>query len=214
MNAAYNITVVICLIISIIIFIIGKAKPHIKALAILMLVTATVEIGSLYEIFPAVHKSNHWIYNFLTVFEFYFFSYFFYRILNHSFSKNLIKFFVFAYPVILLISFVTIQKWYSFHTYTYLLGELYLVILCLLYFRELYTAKEFKNLSTSPEFWIVTGLLIFTAGQLPYMLLINYLNTHYAIASKFFKDYILTTLNIVMYTLFSIGLICSKTTQK
>lgn len=214
MNVAYNITVVICLLISIVIFIIGKAKPHIRAFAILMLVTAIVEIGSHYVIFPTVNKSNHWVYNVATIFEFYFFSYFFYRISKNSFSKKLIKIFVFAYPFILMISFITFQKWYSFHTNTYLLGELYLVILCLLYFRELYTANEFKNLSRSPVFWIVTGLLIFTAGQLPYMLLINYLNTHYIIASKFFKNYILTILNIVMYAMFSIGLLCSTTTQK
>ena len=214
MNAAYNITLVICLIISILIFISGKVKPHIRAIAILMLVTAIVEIGSHYIIFPTFHKSNHWVFNVATIFEFYFFSYFFACILNHSATKKLIQIFVLDYPLILIISFLTIQKWHTFHTYTYILGELYLVILCLLYFRELYTNNDFKKLSTSPEFWIVTGLLIFTVGNIPYMILFNYLNTHYIIVSNFFKDYILTALNIVMYTMFSIGLLWSTRTQK
>ena len=214
MNVAYNIIIIICLFISILILIIGKAKAHLKFFAILMLVTATIEIGSHYTIFPTIQKSNHWIFNVETIFEFYFFSYFFYKILKHKISRKLIKIFVFAYPVILVISFFTIQKWYYFHTYTYILGVFYLVILCLLYFHELYTDNEFKKLSTSPEFYIVTGLLIFTAGQLPYMILINYLNTHYLKVSSFFRLYILGTLNIVMYTMFSIGLLWSTRTQK
>ena len=144
MTLAYNITLVICLIISLATFIIGKTRPPIKTLVILLLVTSTVELGSYYDIFPAVNEySNHWLYNISTVFEFYFFSYFFYHILNESFSKKLIRIFVVAYPVILMISFLTIQKWYIFHSYTYILGLLYLNILCLLYFRELYTADEF-----------------------------------------------------------------------
>ncbi len=214
MNSAYNITLVICLFISITIFIFSKAQPHIKAFAILMLVTTTVELGNYYTIFPEIHQSNHWTYNIWSIFEFYFFSYFFYHTLKDSVSRNLIKIFVFVYPIILIISFLTIQKWYIFHTYTFILESLYLIILCLLFFRELYTADEFKKLSTLPEFWIVTGLLIFTTGQLPYMLLLNYLNSNYIMASSFFSLYILVTLNIVMYTMFSIGLLCSTKTQK
>lgn len=215
MTLAYNITLVICLIISLAIFITGKARPQIKVFLILMLVTTIVELGSYYNIFPAVKEyRNHWLYNISTVFEFYFFSYFFYHILNESFNRKLIRIFVVGYPVILMISFLTIQKWYIFHTYTYILGLLYLVILCLLYFRELYTADEFKKLSTLPEFWIVIGLLIFTAGVLPYLILFNYLNTHYVMVSAYFKDYILAILNLVMYTMFSIGLLWSIRTQK
>jgi hypothetical protein len=215
MNAAYNITIIICLLVSLIIYLIGKAKPIIKAFALLMLVTAIIEIGNLYNIFPYYNNdNNHWTYNILTVFEFYFFSYFFYRILAGSFSRKLIRVFVFVYPLVLIISFLTIQKWYNFHSYTYILGELYLVILCLLYFKELYMAREFKKLSTLPEFWIVTGLLIFTSGQLPYMILINYLNTHFLKASAYFNYYILTSMNILMYTMFSIGLLWSIKTQK
>ena len=215
MDSAYNITLVICLIISIIIFIIGTAKPHIKALVILMLVTVIVEFGSDYNIFPLIKiYDNHWLYNFSTVFEIYFFSYFFYQVLKDSLSRKLIKIFVFFYPIILIVSFLTIQKWYIFHTYTFIAGLLYLNILCLLYFRQLYTAIEFKKLSTLPEFWIVTGLLVFTVGVLPYFILLNYLNTNHIMVSEFYRDYILTTINIMMYTMFSIGLLLSIWTKK
>ena len=215
MSSAYNITLIICLVISIVVFLSGRASPHIRALVFLMLVTTAVELGSDYNIFPAVNEyQNHWLYNFSTVFEFYFFSYFFYRVLIDSMSRKLIKIFVFIYPVILIVSFLTIQKWYIFHTYTFILGLLYLNILCLLYFRQLYSAIEFKKLSTLPEFWIVTGLLVFTVGVLPYFILLNYLNTHHIMVSEFYRDYILTTLNIMMYTMFSIGLSISIWTKK
>jgi hypothetical protein len=179
-----------------------------------MSVTLITELGNCFYIFPTIHKSNHWTFNIETVFEFYFFSYFFYQILLKASIRLLVKIFVWAYPFILMVSFITVQKYYVFHTYTYMLGELYIVILCLLYYRELYTATDLKKLSTLPEFWIVTGLLIFTAGELPYMVLLNYLNRHYIIASYYFREYILGTLNVVMYAMFTIGLLWSIRTQK
>lgn len=215
MSSAYNVILIICLVISIVISLNGRASPHIRALVFLMIVTATVELGSDYHIFPAVKGyQNHWLYNFSTVFEIYFFSYFFYQVLKDSLSRKLIKIFVFFYPIILIVSFLTIQKWYIFHTYTFIAGLLYLNILCLLYFRQLYTAIEFKKLSTLPEFWIVTGLLVFTVGVLPYFILLNYLNTNHIMVSEFYRDYILTTINIMMYTMFSIGLLLSIWTKK
>ena len=164
--------------------------------------------------FPYVHKSNHWIMNIESVLEFYFFSYFFYKILKKETYKKLIKAFVIVYPIILAISFLTIQKYYIFHTYTYILGELYLITLCLLFYRELYTDNDFKNLSTLPEFWIITGLFIFSVGELPYMILLNYLNTHHQLTSKFFRINILGSLNILMYIMFSIGLLCRVRVRK
>jgi len=174
-----------------------------------MFIAFIIEMGNYFNFFPPVHKSNHWTFNIETVFEFYFFSYFFYHVLKQPGSKKLIIIFVCSYPVVLLISFLTFQRYYFFHTYTYMLGELYLIILCLLYYRELYTADEFKKLSALPEFWIVTGLFVFSVGELPYMMLLNYLNNHYVMTSMYFKEYILGTLNIVMYAMFTIGLLWS-----
>lgn len=214
MTQVYLCVLFICLAVSI--FAAGSKSPasYLRAFVILMSVTAITELGNYFHFLPKIHQSNHWTFNIQTVFEFYFFSYFFYQILRGSFSQGPIRIFVVLYPVILLTSFLTVQKYYVFHTYTYILGGLYLVILCLLYYRELYTAKEFKSLSTLPEFWIVTGLMVFTVGQLPYMILINYLNIDYSEVSTFFRQYILVTLNIVMYAMFTIGLLWSIRTQK
>lgn len=213
MTLAYFIILSICFAVSLSASINKHSSRYIRFFTILMLVTTITEIGNYFYIFPVIHQSNHWTYNIETVFEFYFFSYFFYNILKRPF-RRIIKVFVFVYPFILLLSFLTVQKYYTFHTYTYIFGELYLIVLCLLYYRELYTAAEFKKLSTLPEFWIVTGLLIFTAGELPYMILLNYLNKHYVITSLYFSQYILGTLNIVMYAMFTIGLIWSTKIQK
>ncbi|MEO5967532.1 MAG: hypothetical protein ABIP69_04675 [Ferruginibacter sp.] len=164
--------------------------------------------------FPLVHNSNHWIMNIESVLEFFYFSYFFYQILKNNKYKKLIKVFVMAYPIILAISFLTVQNYYTFHTYTYILGELYLITLCLFFYRELYTDNDFKKLSTLPEFWIVTGLFIFSVGELPYMILLNYLNTHHRLISRIFRINILGSLNILMYIMFSIGLLCRVRVQK
>jgi hypothetical protein len=114
----------------------------------------------------------------------------------------------------LLISFFTIQAYYVFHTYTYILGEFYLVILCFFYCRELYTSQPVERLSLLPEFWIVTGLFIFSAGVLPYLILLNYLNYHNMDVSFYLRQYVLVPLNILMYVFFSIGLLCSTRTKK
>ena len=179
-----------------------------------MLIKVLADASSDFHILPTINRSNHWIYNIETVLEFYFFSYFFYSILKSSFNRKLIKLFTIIYPIILIISFFTIQKYYIFHTYTYTLGELYLIILCLFYYSELYTDSEFKKLSTLPEFWIVTGLFIFCVGEFPYMILINYLNNYHRGISVFFSDYILGSLSFLMYIMFTIGLLWKVRIQK
>jgi hypothetical protein len=177
-------------------------------------ITLITEVGNYFHVFPNIHHSNHWTFNIETVFEFYFFSFIFYKTLNKKRNKFFIKCFVWTYPIILLGSFLTVQLYYVFHTYTYILGELYLIVLCFLYYNELYTDNNVKKLSTLPEFWIITGLFIFTVGVLPYMILLNYLNKNLLTTSFYFREYILGTLNIVMYTMFSIGLFCSIWTRK
>lgn len=214
METLYFIFLYICLATSIIALINKNSKPHFKAFVFLMLIKTIVEEGNNYGIFPDINKYNHWTFNIESILEFYFFSYYFYSILKGRFGKMLIKIFIFAYPVILLISFLTIQKYYIFHTNTYCLGELYLIILCLIYFRELYSDTEFKKLSTLPELWIVTGLFLFSVGELPYMILFNYLNKNHLETSLFFRKYVLGVLNILMYTMFSTGLLWSIKVQK
>lgn len=214
MNIAYFTVLSISFVVAIFICTQKPNPGRLKWFALFTGIVLTIELGNFYLYFPLVHHSNHYIFNIESVFEFYFFSWFFYRTLTKKNNKFLIKCFVWIYPLILAGSFLTVQEYFSFHTYTYILGEIYLVILCILYYHELYHSNDIKPLSSQPDFWIVTGLFIFSAGELPYMMLLHYLNNNFVVTSFYFREYILGTLNIAMNAMFIIGLLCSIQTRK
>jgi hypothetical protein len=50
-----------------------------------------------------------------------------------------------------------------------------IMIPCLVYFRELFTAKEVINLFTEPSFWLVTGIFFYLATVFPLFIAEPYL---------------------------------------
>jgi hypothetical protein len=53
-----------------------------------------------------------------------------------------------------------------------------IMIPCLVYFRELFTAKELVNLFGEPAFWLVTGIFFYLATIFPLFIAAPYLRGH------------------------------------
>lgn len=214
MQIAYSAILILTFLISFLTFSNRNVPKHIRALFWLMLITCFIEFGNQFTVLPYAYNANHWTYNLHSLFEFYFFCYFFYRIFQNKINQKFIIWSALLYSLTLAVAFSTYQKWYEFHVHTYIFSLFLLIAFCLLYFRELYLEDAYKKLSGLPEFWIVTGFILFCSGFLPYMVLLHYLNTYYIEVSLFFRDYVLATLNLLLYTFFSMGLLCSYWTKK
>jgi hypothetical protein len=109
-------------------------------------------------------------------------------------------------------NFLFLQGVNSFNNYTLLLGACLLIILSLLYFKSLFDNPH-VNLLQSWQFWIATGMLIYFTGTFFYFGFFM----HLADVGMMWRVYIyrlLQLMNIVMYVMFGIALLCLTRRQR
>jgi hypothetical protein len=156
--------------------------------------------------------SNLALYNFFTMFEFLFYLFFFRSVFSSSRMKKIILIAIVSYFICDLVDIFFIQKG-SFHSYTYVLGCTLVVIFSITYFNFLFRFPETGSLAKNPFFWIGIGLLFYYTCTLPRYGLQNFITN---IAPYY--DNLLTLigdlLNIVLYSLFSIGFLCKINFRK
>lgn len=154
--------------------------------------------------------TKYW-YSFLVIpVEFFFFYWFLLRHFNSKKDRIIAK----TGIVILLFGFVI--DWFFFYnskaifiSLSYTLGNFILLILVLLYFKNLIHSKRILNFTTELEFWICLGLLIFYLCTFPFFGLYNYFLENYPIEFRFYYI-VMLVLNIVMYLIFSFGILWTK----
>lgn len=196
-------------LVSLLVYIKPKTSPfYLKLFPPFLLATLIVEaLGSyLYSI----GKNNLALYNFFTVFEFLFYLYVISLVISNKNAKRIIRITAILYVLIAITNILFIQRMKTFHTVTYSLGCLLIVISCIYYFLELFRSPKSVKLINSPAFWICSGLLFFYCCGFPLYGLINYWSGISKLLVKNFGE-IFTILNIFLYTLFTVAFLCIET---
>jgi hypothetical protein len=126
----------------------------------------------IYSIFEVVawyyalhHWQNHFLHNTVSYLDILFIGFYFYQILEISWSKKI---------VILLVIFTLILTVWShlgtgrdfnrLDSFALSVGNLAMIFMSLLFFYQLLNTLEIKNLLTYPHFWICVGILIYFSG--------------------------------------------------
>ena len=196
-------------LVSLLVYIKPKASPfYLKLFPPFLFATLIVEgLGSyLYSI----GKNNISLYNFFTVFEFLFYLYIISLVISNPKMKKIIRITAILYVIVAMVNILFFQKMKTFHTITYSLGCLVVVVFCIYYFLELFRLTKSVKLINSPTFWICSGLLFFYCCGFPLYGLINYWSGISKLLVRNF-DEIFTILNIFLYTLFTVAFLCIKT---
>jgi hypothetical protein len=152
------------------------------------------------------------LYNFFTLFEFIFYLFFFRSVFTSSRMKRIILVVMIAYCICVFLNIFFIQKG-IFHSYTYVLGCMLIVIFSIAYFYFLFRFPETGSLVKNPFFWIGIGLLFYYTCTIPVYGLQNFI-THTVRYYNRILTLIEDLLNIVLYTLFSIGFLCKINFRK
>jgi hypothetical protein len=153
------------------------------------------------------------LYNFFSLFEFIFYLLFFTYLFNKPVIKKIILLVTALYFAITIINIFLLQGINTFHTYTYILGCILIVVFSIVYFYLLFRFPETGKLTKNPFFWIVTGLMFFHTCSFSYMGLQNFITEtmkQYNWELFFVQD----ILNVLLYTLFSIGFLCKINFRK
>lgn len=114
---------------------IKKTYPlYLKLLPFFLLLTLSVELVA--QQFMENGQNNLWIYNFYSIIEFVFYTYFFRMVIPDKKIKKALGYVLYLLPVILLGNIFFIQGVMAFHTYTYALASLTMIALGIIYFSK------------------------------------------------------------------------------
>ena len=166
-----------------------------------------VELAGTYMAW-VLHLRNSWLFNISTTLEFVFYAYLFSLHLRNPASKKLARRFMVVYPVLVLLNLLFIQGFTQFHSYTVVLGNMFMIVLCCLFFHELLLHPLEGELRREPMFWIGTGILFFQLGDLTFDLLFNLLKND-ATGKGFFLS-INNNLILILYSCFIIAFLCQR----
>lgn len=161
------------------------------------------------------HKglSDVLMYSIFTGFEFCFYIWLIREIVQNKKAKKVIFYILLLFPVVDLVNIFFIQGTTHFHTITYALGCLLIVLLCIYYFFELFQSPSSVNLLKQPAFWICSGLLFFYCCSFPIFGLSNLLMRLPRVFMRNIKT-IIILLNIFLYSMFTLAFLCRFRTMK
>jgi len=147
------------------------------------------------------------MYNVFNVLEFTFYIWIIREIVQNKESKKVIFYVLLLYPIIDLVNIFFIQGTTHFHTITYALGCLLIVILCIYYFFELFQSPSSVNLLRQPAFWICSGLLFFYCCSFPIFGFSNFLTLLPKVFIRNIRT-IIILLNVFLYSMFTLAFLC------
>ncbi|OIR08299.1 hypothetical protein GALL_94670 [mine drainage metagenome] len=147
------------------------------------------------------------LFNIFTAFEFMFYLWVIREVIRNRKAKKVMLFILLIYPLTALINVFFFQGKHGFHSFTYALGCLLIVISCIYYFYELFLIPYSVNLLRQPSFWICTALLFFYAFTYPIYGLSN-LMMSLPKTILINLERIVYLLNVLLYSMFSIAFLC------
>ena len=154
------------------------------------------------------------LYNFFTAFEFSFYIWLISMIIKKDKIARILRMTSILYFFIAAMNIFFIQGLTKFHSITYCIGCILVIVCCLYYFTELFQAKHSVNIVRQPAFWICTAILFFYACSFPLYGLGNFLMSSFpfVIVRNIYK--IVVTMNVLLYLMFSIAFLCRIKTKK
>ncbi len=153
------------------------------------------------------------LYNFFSLFEFIFYLTFFWWLFKSAVIKKSVIAVMIFYTVITLLNIFFYQGKTGFHTYTYMLGCVIVVIFSVLYFSSLFRFPETGKLVHNPYFWIVTGVMFFDVCTFTFYGLNNFI-AHTMRQYSWFLQFVSDILNILLYLSLTIGFLCRLRIRK
>lgn len=159
-------------------------------------------------------EKNAWLFNISTTVEFLFYAYIFQLELRDPTLKKAASRFIILYPVLVLLNLLFVQGFWVFHSYTMVVGSIFMIIFCSLYFFELLQHPLEGELRKDPMFWFSTGVLFFYLGDLSYNLLFNLLQTYAVTTGRMLFQSINNNLILMLYSCFIIAFLCRRSPRK
>jgi hypothetical protein len=189
-----------------------KSNPlYLKLLPFFLMLTLSVELTG--ELLQGPGGNNLLVFNLFSIVEFMYYSWFFKMVTPGKNAQVFIRLTLYLLPVFCLVNIFLVQGPNFFHTYTYCLASIMMVILGILYFYRLFKSDGRLNLLREPAFWMSIGIIFFFTCSVSVIGVINYISTLPVIISKNLQK-IFSLVNAFFYILFIIAFLCRINIRK
>ncbi len=153
-------------------------------------------------------KNNTLLYGGYILFEYSFFAYFFYQIII---SPRIRRMLILSIPVFSLTTLYEIIKSYHStvqYTWGFIIELSFFVIWSIIYYYRLITAEIYIKLGNDADFWLVSGILLYSVGVFFAHAFYSYLHIHYLSAITHIDTIFISISNLLLYSLFTIAFLC------
>lgn len=187
-----------------------KWPKQYRWLAVLLIISFLTEVFAIswkWYLHGQYSKNNFWIYNSYITIRFALLLVIFYQIIQAPEIKKVIRY---AGPTLVLFSllnYLFLQGPFQYNTYSVVLTQYPIVLLCLAYLKQLSEEDIMVHLHKEPMVWMAFGTFIYNAVSLPFLTNLNLLNMlPFGIAMSSLP--INMTLNLLMCVFYLISLLC------
>lgn len=188
-------------------------KPY-RLLAILVIISFLTEIAAfLWRLF--IHKmffwdyskNNFWIYNAFITIRLGILLAVFYFILDTEKIRKIIPPLAFMLLSFGILDYLFIQGPFQYNTYSVIFAHVPIIVLCLLYFKQLLQETKIIVLHKEPLVWMTLGIFIYHAVSLPFLIMLGLLNMQQPELALTFLP-INDTFNLLMCICYLISFLC------
>lgn len=145
---------------------------------------------------------SFFLYNSLCLFYFCFLLHWYYNLLK---NKNVVMFLAIIYFLSVIYTFYHQSFFNENHTISLVCGCIVLLFCSLIYFYQTLHSDRILYVKHSLPFWLTIGNIVYFVGILPIMLLQKYIG-----ASDLIYSIVLTIVNFITYSCYTIGFLWAK----
>lgn len=163
---------------------------------------------------PSYNQTNGWLYNLYFFPQFVFYLFFYFRVTGRLPKQRNTFFLILLFFVLAAtINMVLTTGIYKYNTNNIIIASLLIVFLTTRYFLSLFRSSKLVVLQQEPLAWISFGAFIYHLCCIPYFTFFSYLNkSNLPLSLSLYK--ILTVLNVIMYSSYTIAFLCRKTSPR
>lgn len=177
-----------------------------------LLFIVLIEFSGRYITTELHNTNNGWLYNISVPVEYLFYGVLFYQNYDSEKYQKIGKLFLVLFPLFVVLNLFLIQGFKKFNNNILKVGDFSIILLCCLYFFDLLKIEKIINPLKIPMFWITSGLLIFSTGELVYISISSTLFSYWGEFRSMVKA-INNNLIYILYSSLIIGIISSKWDQ-
>ena len=167
------------------------------------------------SIMAAFYKMNNlFYYNIVYDIQVIIISYFFYHQLFNPFIKKVILRFLFIFLLFALINTILLQGFFTWQTYSYVLGGSFIILLSVAYLWQLYISEETRSIFHDPVFWFSLAWILYFGITVPFFGMLNYLNKNFPALALNYYLLVIDITDCLRNILLTIGFLCIRTAKK